>query len=106
MLIDRYREQLVANGHDPSVGYVGSGSGGLFLADTDEQAIEQYRADLRGDRRRMLAKHGDTRPGKSPSFATIEEASTTVPRSWDPERVAEKIVDYYKAYNHDLQSVR
>jgi hypothetical protein len=36
LLIDRYREQLAANGHDPAVGYVGSGSGGLFLADTDE----------------------------------------------------------------------
>ena len=75
VLIDRYREQLVAHGHDPAVGYVGAGSGGLFLADTDEEAVSQYRPIYEGFAARMRAQHaGDTRPGKVTSFATIEEA--------------------------------
>ena len=44
VLIDRYREHYAAHGHDPAKAYVGSGSGGLFLADTTEKAIEEYTA--------------------------------------------------------------
>jgi alkanesulfonate monooxygenase SsuD/methylene tetrahydromethanopterin reductase-like flavin-dependent oxidoreductase (luciferase family) len=107
VLINRYREQLEANGHDPAVGYVGSGSGGLFLADTDAEAIEQYRPIYEGMAAKMLAKHaGDNRPGKAPSFATIEEAIAHGPALvGTPERVAAKILDYHKAYHHDVQSV-
>ena len=64
-----------------------------------EQAIEQYRADLRGDRRagccearrRQAAGQGDprSRPSRRPS--------NTAPRSsGTPERVAEKILDYHQ----------
>ncbi|WP_170963667.1 LLM class flavin-dependent oxidoreductase [Cellulosimicrobium cellulans] len=65
VLIDRYREQYAAHGHDPAYGFVGSGSGGLFLADTTEEAIEQYRpiyegqvaaAAARGERLRSLRR--------------------------------------------------
>ncbi|MFC4945172.1 LLM class flavin-dependent oxidoreductase [Pseudonocardia sp. GCM10023141] len=107
VLIDRYREQLAAHGHDPSVGYVGSGSGGLFLADTDEQAIAQYRPLYEGMAARMRAMHaGDNRVGKATSFATIEEAVAHGPALvGTPERVAAKILDYHKAYRHDVQSV-
>jgi alkanesulfonate monooxygenase SsuD/methylene tetrahydromethanopterin reductase-like flavin-dependent oxidoreductase (luciferase family) len=107
VLIDRYREQLVANGHDPAVGYVGSGSGGLFLADTDEEAVRQYRPIYEGFAARMRAQHaGDNRPGKATSFATIEEAVAHGPALvGTPERVAAKILDYHKAYRHDVQSV-
>jgi alkanesulfonate monooxygenase SsuD/methylene tetrahydromethanopterin reductase-like flavin-dependent oxidoreductase (luciferase family) len=107
VLINRYREQLEANGHDPAVGYVGSGSGGLFLADTDAKAIEQYRPIYEGIAAKMRAKHaGDNRPGKATSFATIEEAVAHGPALvGTPERVAAKILDYHKAYHHDVQSV-
>jgi alkanesulfonate monooxygenase SsuD/methylene tetrahydromethanopterin reductase-like flavin-dependent oxidoreductase (luciferase family) len=107
LLINRYREQLEANGHDPALGYVGSGSGGLFLADTDAEAIEQYRPIYEGIAAKMLAKHaGDNRPGKAPSFATIEEAIAHGPALvGTPQRVAAKILDYHKAYHHDVQSV-
>jgi alkanesulfonate monooxygenase SsuD/methylene tetrahydromethanopterin reductase-like flavin-dependent oxidoreductase (luciferase family) len=107
VLIDRYREQLAAHGHDPAVGYVGSGSGGLFLADTDRDAIDQYRPIYEGFAAKMRALHaGDTRPGKSTSFATIEEAVAHGPALvGTPERVAAKILDYHKSYRHDLQSV-
>ncbi|AEA24580.1 Luciferase-like, subgroup [Pseudonocardia dioxanivorans CB1190] len=107
VLIERYREQLVANGHDPAVGYVGSGSGGLFLADTDAEAVAQYRPIYEGFAAKMRAAHaGDDRPGKVTSFATIEEAVAHGPALvGTPERVAEKIVDYHKSFRHDVQSV-
>ncbi|GAY08000.1 LLM class flavin-dependent oxidoreductase [Pseudonocardia sp. N23] len=107
VLIDRYREQLEANGHDPAVGYVGSGSGGLFLADTDEEAVAQYRPIYEGFVAKLTALHaGDDRPGKTTSFATIEEAVAHGPALvGTPQRVAEKIVEYHKSYRHDVQSV-
>ena len=107
VLIDRYREQLELNGFDPSVGYVGSGSGGLFLADTTEQATEEYRAVYEGFAARMAARHvGETRPGKVSSFTHIEDAVERGPALvGSPERVAEKILDYHRSYGHDLQSV-
>lgn len=107
VLIDRYREQFVAHGHDPAIGYVGAGSGGLFLADSDEEAVSQYRPIYEGFAARMRAQHaGDTRPGKVTSFATIEEAVAHGPALvGTAERVAAKIVDYHKSYRHDVQSV-
>src|SRR3954454_3373155 len=107
VLIDRYREQLVAHGHDPALGYVGSGSGGLFLADTDEEAVRQYRPIYEGFAARGRAQHaGDARQGKATSFATIEEAVAHGPALVGiPERVAAKIVDYHKSFRHDVQSV-
>jgi alkanesulfonate monooxygenase SsuD/methylene tetrahydromethanopterin reductase-like flavin-dependent oxidoreductase (luciferase family) len=107
VLIERYREQLAAHGHDPSVGYVGSGSGGLFLADTDADAVRQYRPIYEGFAAKLRAAHaGDKRPGKVTSFATIEDAVAHGPALvGTPERVAAKILDYHKSYRHDVQSV-
>lgn len=56
---------------------------------------------------RLAAAHsGDTRTGKTMSFTTIEDAVAHGPALvGTPERVAEKILDYHKAYRHDVQSV-
>ncbi|MEJ2866855.1 LLM class flavin-dependent oxidoreductase [Actinomycetospora sp. OC33-EN08] len=107
VLIDRYREKLVEHGHDPSVGYVGSGSGGLFLAESDEEAVRQYRPIYEAMAAKLAAAHaGDTRKGKTMSFTTIEDAVAHGPALvGTPERVAEKILEYHKAYRHDVQSV-
>src|SRR5690606_8842663 len=48
VLIDHYRERYAAHGHDPAYAFVGAGSGGLFLADTTEEAVEQYRPIYEG----------------------------------------------------------
>jgi alkanesulfonate monooxygenase SsuD/methylene tetrahydromethanopterin reductase-like flavin-dependent oxidoreductase (luciferase family) len=106
-LIDRYREQSAAHGHDPARAFVGSGSGGLFLADTTEQAIEEFRPIYEGAVARAdLRKHDPAAVGKVTSFRTVEEAVDRGPALvGSPERVAEKILDYYEAYGHDLQSV-
>lgn len=107
VLIDRYREKLAEHGHDPAAAYVGSGSGGLFLADTDEEAIAQYRPLYEAIAAKLAAAHaGDTRKGKTMSFTTIEEAVAHGPALvGTPERVAAKILDYHKAYRHDVQSI-
>ncbi len=42
VLIDHYREEYRRHGHDPRLAYLGSGSGGTFIADTTQQAREQY----------------------------------------------------------------
>ncbi|MET0318607.1 LLM class flavin-dependent oxidoreductase [Rhodococcus sp. RS1C4] len=118
VLIDRYREQYLAHGHDPEKLYVGSGSGGLFLADTTEQATDEFRPIYEGfvaqqDKRleRSLrsdlgGKHDPAAKGKVTSFRTIEDAVERGPALvGSPDRVAEKILDYHDSYGHDLQSV-
>ena len=105
VLIDRYREQCARHGREP--GYVGSGSGGLFLAETDEQAIAEYRPIYEFMAATLNAAHaGDPRKGKTTSFTTIEDAVAHGPALvGTPQRVAEKILDYHKAYRHDVQSI-
>ncbi|WP_138998185.1 LLM class flavin-dependent oxidoreductase [Rhodococcus zopfii] len=107
VLIDRYREQYAAHGHDPAKAYVGSGSGGLFLADTTEQAIEDYRPIYEGIVRQAdQRKHDPAAVGKVTSFRTIEDAVERGPALvGSPERVAEKILDYHESFGHVLQSV-
>ena len=107
VLIDRYRAQHAAHGHDPAHAYVGSGSGGLFLADPTEQAIEQFRPIYEGMVARAdLRRHEPGAVGKVTSFRTIEEAVERGPALvGSPERVVEKILDYHASFGHDLQSV-
>lgn len=107
VLIDRYREQYAAHGHDPAQAFVGAGSGGLFLADTTEQAIEQYRPIYDGQVAAAARRgYGLDAVGKAPSFRTIEDAVERGPALvGSPERVAEKILDYHGSFGHDLQSV-
>jgi alkanesulfonate monooxygenase SsuD/methylene tetrahydromethanopterin reductase-like flavin-dependent oxidoreductase (luciferase family) len=79
----------------------------LFLADTDAEAVRQYRPIYEAMAKRLAAAHaGDTRKGKTMSFTTIEDAVAHGPALvGTPERVAAKILDYHKAYRHDVQSV-
>ncbi|MFD2841582.1 LLM class flavin-dependent oxidoreductase [Populibacterium corticicola] len=107
VLIDLYRELCEAEGHDPRFAYVGSGSGGLFLAETTEKAIEEYRPFYEGAVARAdLRQHDPAARGKVTSFRTIEEAVEHGPALvGSPERVVEKILSYHASFDHDLQSV-
>ncbi|MDF2808576.1 MAG: class flavin-dependent oxidoreductase, partial [Cellulosimicrobium sp.] len=107
VLIDHYRERYAAHRQDPAYGFVGSGSGGLFLADTTEEAIEQYRPIYEGQVAAAARRgYGPDAVGKAPSFLTVEDAVERGPALvGSPERVAEKILDYHASYGHDLQSV-
>jgi alkanesulfonate monooxygenase SsuD/methylene tetrahydromethanopterin reductase-like flavin-dependent oxidoreductase (luciferase family) len=107
VLLDHYREQYAAHGHDPARAYVGSGSGGLFLADTTEAAVAQYRPLYQGQVDAAARRgYGADAVGKAPSFRTLEDAVERGPALvGSPERVAEKILDYHATYGHVLQSV-
>lgn len=107
VLIDRYREQYAAAGHDPAYGFVGAGSGGLFLADTTEEAVEQYRPIYEGQVRQQDARrHAPGAVGKVTSFRTLQEAVERGPALvGSPERVVEKILDYHSSFGHVLQAV-
>lgn len=107
VLLDRYREKYAEHGHDPAHAYVGSGSGGLFLADTTDAAIEEYRPIYEGIAARNRAAHaGENRIGKINMFETIEDAVARGPALVSSsQRVAEKIIDYHQSYHHDVQSV-
>ena len=106
-LIDRYRDQYAAHGHDPAYAFVGAGSGGLFLADTTEEAVEQYRPIYEGQVAALARRgYGPQDVGKGYAFETIEDAVAHGPALvGSPERVAEKILDYHATFGHDLQSV-
>lgn len=108
VLIDHYRELYAAHGHDPRYGYVGSGSGGLFLADTTEAAIDEYRPLYEGQVAAAKARGYDPvrNVGVAPSFATLEESVERGPALvGSPEKVAEKILSYHQDFGHVLQSV-
>ena len=107
VLIDRYRERYAAHGHDPQYAYVGAGSGGLYLADTTEEAVEQFRPIYEGFVAASARRgYGPDAVGKAPSFRTVEEAVERGPALvGSPERVAEKLLDYHASFGHDLQSV-
>ncbi|WP_020169784.1 LLM class flavin-dependent oxidoreductase [Gordonia polyisoprenivorans] len=107
VLIDRYREKYAEYGHDPARAYVGSGSGGLFLAATSDDAIAEYRPVYEGIAARNREKFaGETRIGKVNMFATITDAVDRGPALvGSSQRVAEKIIDYHRSYHHDLQSI-
>lgn len=101
-----YREEYAAAGHDPALAYVGSGSGGLFLAGTTEEAVEQYRPLYEGQVAQSDARGHRDVLGVGTSFRTLAEAVERGPALvGSSERVAEKILDYHGTFGHDIQSV-
>lgn len=107
MLIDHYRERYAAHGHDPAGAFVGAGSGGLYLADTDAEALDQYRPIFAGQVAAAARRgYGPDAVGRAPAFTTVEDAVERGPALvGTPERVAAKILDYHASFGHDLQSV-
>ncbi|MBN8881432.1 alkanesulfonate monooxygenase SsuD/methylene tetrahydromethanopterin reductase-like flavin-dependent oxidoreductase (luciferase family) [Salana multivorans] len=104
--IEHYREEYARHGWDPGRTYLGSGSGGLFLAATTERAVEQYRPLYEGQIAQSDARGHKDVLGKGTSFRSIEEAVERGPALvGSSERVAEKILDYHATYGHDVQSI-
>lgn len=105
-LIGHYRERFEAHGHDPRTAYVGAGSGGLFIADTTQEAVtrfkDYYEARVRQTHRPAL----EGRPGYNTPFRTVEEAVAHGPHLiGSPQQIIDKILGYHESYRHDLQSV-
>lgn len=104
--LDRYRQEYARQGHDLADAYVGSGSGGLFLARTTEEAVEAYRPLYEGQVAQSDARGHKDALGKGTSFRTIEDAVERGPALvGSSERVAEKILDYHATFGHDVQSI-
>ncbi|RFU84008.1 LLM class flavin-dependent oxidoreductase [Streptomyces triticagri] len=105
-LIDHYRERFAAYGHDPSGAYVGAGSGGLFIADTTQLAVQRFKEYYEAKVRQTHKPHLEGRPGYNTPFRTIEEAIADGPHLiGSPQQIIDKILGYHAAYRHDLQSI-
>ncbi|MET9950512.1 LLM class flavin-dependent oxidoreductase [Streptomyces sp. NPDC006339] len=105
-LIEHYRERFEAYGHDPRTAHVGAGSGGLFIADTTQEAISRFRDFYEARVRQTHRPRLEGRPGYNTPFRTIEEAVADGPHLiGSPQQIIDKILDFHQAYRHDLQSV-
>jgi alkanesulfonate monooxygenase SsuD/methylene tetrahydromethanopterin reductase-like flavin-dependent oxidoreductase (luciferase family) len=100
VLIDHYRAEYERHGHDPRYAYLGSGSGGLFIADTTQQARDQYGPVYEG----LVARRNV--PGNNSPYRDIDHAIAEGPALvGSPQQVIDKILSYHAYYGHDLQSV-
>lgn len=96
-LIDHYRERLAFYGHDPSKALIGSGAGSLYLANTTEEAIQRFKPYYNAFMSTSAAQHN------KPPFKDLEDNVANGPvLVGSPERVIEKILDYHKAYGHQV----
>jgi alkanesulfonate monooxygenase SsuD/methylene tetrahydromethanopterin reductase-like flavin-dependent oxidoreductase (luciferase family) len=102
LLIEHYRAEYERYGHDPRHQYLGSGSGagGVFIADTTQDAIRLF-----GPVYEALTASRNV-PGNNSPFRDIEHAVAEGPALvGSPEQVIDKILSYYSLYGHDLQSI-
>jgi alkanesulfonate monooxygenase SsuD/methylene tetrahydromethanopterin reductase-like flavin-dependent oxidoreductase (luciferase family) len=102
VLIQHYRAEYERHGHDPRRQYLGSGSGagGVFIADTTQEAIRQF-----GPVYEALTANRNV-PGNNSPFRDIEHAVAEGPALvGSPEQVIDKILGYHSLYGHDLQSI-
>lgn len=102
VLIDHWREQYAAHGHDPRFAYLGSGcgAGGIFIADTTQEAKRQF-----GPVYEALTAARDV-PGNNTPFRDIDHAVAEGPSLvGSPQQIVDKILSYHELYGHDLQSV-
>lgn len=101
VLIEHYRQEYAAYGHDPAHQYLGAGAGagGIFLADTTQEARRQFGPVYEG-----LTRDRDV-PGNNTPFRDIDHAIAAGPSLvGSPEQVIDKILSYHEAYGHDLQA--
>lgn len=102
LLIDHYREEYDRHGHNPRHQYLGSGSGagGVFIADTTQEAKRQF-----GPVYEALTT-GRNVPGNNSPYRDIDHAVADGPALvGSPEQVIDKILSYHALYDHDLQSI-
>lgn len=100
VLIEHYRAEYARHGHDPRYGYLGSGSGACFIADTTQKAKEQY-----GPVYEAIVAATNV-PGNNTPFRDIDHAVAEGPALvGSPQQVIDKVLSYHDTYGHDLQSV-
>ncbi|MET9295675.1 LLM class flavin-dependent oxidoreductase [Streptomyces sp. NPDC003077] len=105
-LLRHYRERFAAYGHDPARAYVAAGSGGLYLADTPQQAVREFKEQYEARVRQSFKPHLEGKAGYNTPFRTIEDAIANGPQLiGSPQQVIDKILGYHEVYRHDLQSI-
>jgi alkanesulfonate monooxygenase SsuD/methylene tetrahydromethanopterin reductase-like flavin-dependent oxidoreductase (luciferase family) len=99
-LIDHYRGRLAYYGHDPMKAVIGAGAGSLYLANTSEEAIKRFRPYYDAFQSTASAQHNKT------PFKDLEDNIENGPiLVGSPDRVIEKILNYHKAYGHQVLSI-
>jgi alkanesulfonate monooxygenase SsuD/methylene tetrahydromethanopterin reductase-like flavin-dependent oxidoreductase (luciferase family) len=105
VLIEHYREQYAAHGHDPRYAYVGAGAGFLFLADTTQEARERY-GPVYEQMVAFFNRPGNHTPGNEMTFTSIDDAIARGPvLVGSPQQLIDKIMYWRQAFGHDLQSL-
>ncbi|THF75342.1 LLM class flavin-dependent oxidoreductase [Cohnella fermenti] len=99
-LIDHYRDRLAFHGHDPTRALVGAGTGGLYIADTKEAAIERYRPYYNTFSNTEAARHN-----RSPFVDAEDYAARSSGLIGSPDSVIEKILDYHRAFGNQVLGI-
>lgn len=100
VLVDHYRSEYARRGHDPRFAYVGAGSGALFIADTTEEAIEQY-----GPVYEAIVAATNV-PGNNTPYRDIRHAVAEGPALvGTAEQIIDKIGRFHDRLRHDIQSI-
>ncbi|MDF2664934.1 MAG: coenzyme F420-dependent N5,N10-methylene tetrahydromethanopterin reductase [Microbacterium sp.] len=100
VLVDHYRDEYARHGHDPRTAYVGAGAGALFLADTSQQAVEQY-----GPVYEAIVAATNV-PGNNTPFRDIHHAVAEGPALvGTAQQIIDKIGAFHGRLGHDLQSI-
>lgn len=99
-LIDHYRERWAYYGRDPKEAIVGAGSGGLYLADTKEEAIARYRPYYEAHNAAPSSQYN--RPPFKSLEDKVENGSVLVGSA---DSVIEKILDYHEAFGNQVLAV-
>ncbi len=104
VLIDHYRTEYERHGHDPRYAYVGVGSGFLYLADSTQEAKEQY-GPVYEQMVEFFNRAGNHTPGNEMVFRDIDHAIAEGPvLVGSPQQIIDKILYFHEAFGHDLQS--
>lgn len=100
VLVDHYRSEYARHGHDPALAYVGAGSGPLFIADTTQEAIDQFGPVYEG----IVA--ATNVPGNNTPYRDIRHAVAEGPSLvGTPEQIIDKIGSFHDRLGHDIQSI-
>lgn len=103
-LIDHYRAEYARHGHDPRYAFVAAGAGFLYLADTTQEAREQF-GPVYEQIVAVLNKQSDGSRGTATPYRDIDHAIAEGPvLVGSPQQVIEKILYFHEAFGHDLQS--
>jgi alkanesulfonate monooxygenase SsuD/methylene tetrahydromethanopterin reductase-like flavin-dependent oxidoreductase (luciferase family) len=103
-LLDHYRDEYAEHGHDPAFAYVGAGAGFLYLADSTQEARQQF-GPVYEKMVEIMLMPGNHTPGNEIAYRDIDSAIAEGPvLVGSPQQVIDKIMFFHEAFHHDLQS--